>query len=98
MERWEWKLDMAGIAAARRSGDPAGPVDLWSCVDALRCPTLVIRGASSDFLPDSVCRQMAARQPLLRWTEIPGAGHYAHDDDPAAFIRLVTAFLPGGEA
>jgi pimeloyl-ACP methyl ester carboxylesterase len=96
--RWEWKLDMAGIAAARRSGDPAGPVDLWSCVDALRCPTLVIRGALSDFLPASVCRQMAARQPLLRWTEIPEAGHYAHDDDPAAFIRLVTAFLLGGEA
>ncbi|MCP2243992.1 alpha/beta fold hydrolase [Lentzea aerocolonigenes] len=96
--RWEWKLDMAGIAAARRSGDPAGPVDLWSCVDALRCPTLVIRGALSDFLPASVCRQMATRQPLLRWTEIPGAGHYAHDDDPVAFIRLVTAFLPGGQA
>ncbi len=95
--RWEWKLDMAGIAAARRSGDPAGPVDLWSCVDALRCPTLVVRGGQSDFLPASVCRQMAARQPLLRWTEIPGAGHYVHDDDPVAFIRLVTDFLPGGE-
>ena len=41
---------------------------------------------------------MAARQPLLRWVEIPGAGHYAHDDNPAAFIRLVTDFLPGDEA
>lgn len=96
--RWEWKLDMAGIAAARRSGDPAGPVDLWDCVDALRCPTLVIRGARSDFLPISVCRQMAERQPLLHWTEIQGAGHYAHDDNPAAFIHLVTDFLPGDEA
>jgi pimeloyl-ACP methyl ester carboxylesterase len=96
--RWEWKLDMTGIAAARRSGDPAGPIDLWSCVDALRCPTLVIRGALSDFLPASVCRQMAARQPLLRWTEIPGAGHYAHDDDPTAFIHLVTGFLRGVQA
>jgi pimeloyl-ACP methyl ester carboxylesterase len=95
--RWEWKLDMRGIAAARRSGDPAGPVDLWACVDALRCPTLVIRGARSDFLPVSVCRQMADRQPLLRWTEVPGAGHYAHDDNPAAFIRLVTDFLLGDE-
>ncbi|MDX3192749.1 alpha/beta hydrolase [Streptomyces sp. MN03-5084-2B] len=93
--RWEWKLDMAGIAAARRSGDPAGPVDLWACVEALRCPTLVVRGGRSDFLPVSVCREMADRQRLLRWAEIPGAGHYAHDDDPAAFIRLVSDFLTG---
>ncbi|MEU5262240.1 alpha/beta hydrolase [Amycolatopsis sp. NPDC021455] len=96
--RWEWKLDMQGIAAARRSGDPAGPVDLWACVEALKCPTLVIRGGRSDFLPVAVCRELADRQRLLRWAEIPGAGHYAHDDDPAEFIRLVTGFLPGAEA
>lgn len=96
--RWEWKLDMQGIAAARRSGDPAGPVDLWACVEALRCPTLVLRGARSDFLPVSVCREMADRQPLLRWAEIPEAGHYAHDDNPAEFLRLVTGFLAGAPA
>jgi pimeloyl-ACP methyl ester carboxylesterase len=93
---WEWKLDMAGIAAARLSGDPAGPVDLWSCVDALRCPTLAIRGARSDFLPVDTCRRMARRQPLLRWHEVSDAGHYVHDDNPTAFSRIVTEFLSGG--
>jgi esterase len=91
--RWKWKLDMAGIAAARMSGDPAGPVDLWDCVESLRCPTLVIRGAQSDFLPAQTCAEMARRQPLLRWTEVPNAGHYVHDDNPAAFTRLVLEFL-----
>lgn len=91
--RWEWKLDMAGIAAARLSGDPAGPVDLWDCVESLRCPTLVIRGAQSDFLPAQTCAEMAERQPLLRWTEVPNAGHYVHDDNPRAFIELVLDFL-----
>ena len=94
--RWEWKLDMAGIAAARLRGDPAGPVDLWSCVDALRCPTLVIRGARSDFLPVGTCQRMARRQPPLRWTEVPDAGHYVHDDNPSAFTHLVTEFLACG--
>jgi esterase len=93
---WEWKLDMAGIAAARLSGDPAGPVDLWACIDALRCPTLVIRGARSDFLPADTCIRMARRQPLLRWAEVPAAGHYAHDDNPDVFTRLVVDFLAGG--
>lgn len=91
--RWEWKLDMAGIAEARRRGDPARSIDLWACVDALRCPTLVIRGARSDFLPAETCQAMAERQPRLRWHEISDAGHYVHDDAPDTFIGLVTAFL-----
>ena len=63
---------------------------------ALRCPTLVIRGACSDFLPVDTCERMSERQPLVEWTQIPDAGHYAHDDNPAVFTRLVTAFLIGG--
>jgi esterase len=91
--RWEWKLDMAGIAAARRRSDPTRSIDLWACVDALRSPTLVIRGGRSDFLPAETCRAMAERQRRLRWCEIAEAGHYAHDDAPDAFIELVAAFL-----
>jgi pimeloyl-ACP methyl ester carboxylesterase len=91
--RWEWKLDMAGIAAARRRGDPARSIDLWACVDALQCPTLVIRGARSDFLPVETCQAMAERQPLVQWREVAHAGHYLHDDAPDTFIQLVTTFL-----
>ena len=84
---------MAGSAAARQSGDPAGSVDLWACVESLRCPTLVIRGARSDFLPAQTCTEMAQRQPLLQWAEVEGAGHYVHDDNTRAFIELVSKFL-----
>ncbi len=91
--RWHWTLDMAGIAQARLSGDPAGQLDLWACVDALRCPALVLRGEHTDFLPAATCAQMAARQPLLRWVEVPGAGHYAHDDNPEFFKTALHEFL-----
>jgi len=94
--RYEWSLDMEGIAAARLTGDPAGPIDLWACVEALRCRTLVIRGDRSDFLPRETCEQMAHRQPSLRWAQVPDAGHYVHDDNPAEFIRLISEFLAGG--
>lgn len=94
--RWEWKLDMAGIAEARLSGDPAGQLDLWTCVEALLCPTLVLRGARTDFLPAAVCEQMSARQPRLSWAEIPDAGHYAHDDNPGYFLSAVRSFLRQG--
>jgi esterase len=94
---WEWTLDMAGIGAARRGEDPAGPVDLWTAVEQLCSPTLVIRGDRSDFLSADVCAEMARRQPLLLWAEVPAAGHYVHDDNPGEFTRLVTGFLDRGE-
>ncbi len=94
--RWVWRLDMAGIAEARLSGDPAGNIDLWRCVESIRCPTLVVRGEHSDFLPVDVCREMTARQPRLTWTTIPGAGHYVHDDNPAAYVDTVSRYCRTG--
>jgi esterase len=93
--RWEWKLDMAGIAAARLAGDPV-PIDLWACVEALQCPTLVIRGARSDFLSVSTCGEMAARQKCLTWVEVPDAGHYVHDDNPVHYLHVLQRALRPG--
>lgn len=91
--RWAWKLDLDGIARARLDPDPARQVDLWPHVEGLRCPALVIRGARSDFLTAATCAEMAARQPLLSWTEIPAAGHYVHDDNLAAYLAALRDFL-----
>jgi pimeloyl-ACP methyl ester carboxylesterase len=91
--RLTWRLDLAGIAHARLSGDPSPGLDLWQCVASLRCPTLVVRGERSDFLPERTCVEMAARQPLLRWVSIARAGHYAHDDNPRDFETAVSHFL-----
>ncbi|WP_395968924.1 alpha/beta fold hydrolase [Actinomadura sp. 6N118] len=91
--RWVWKFDLDGIARARLDPDPSGQVDLWPHVEALRCPTLVLRGDRSDFLPTAVCAEMATRQPLLTWKEIPGAGHYVHDDNHAGYLATLREFL-----
>ncbi|GAB2452206.1 alpha/beta hydrolase [Nocardioides hungaricus] len=93
---WRWRLDMDGIAAARLTGDPARGIDLWRCLEQLTCPTLVVRGGGSDFLSAETCREMATRQPGLTWVELPGAGHYAHDDQPEQFVRHVAAFCRAG--
>jgi pimeloyl-ACP methyl ester carboxylesterase len=91
--RWLWKFDLAGIAAARLDPDPARQVDLWPSVEALRCPTLVVRGGSSDFLPAATAAEMVARNARIRTAEVPGAGHYVHDDAPDAFHHLLEQFL-----
>ena len=38
-------------------------------------------------------RDTAARNPNVAWTEIAGAGHYIHDDQPDAFAQAVGEFL-----
>lgn len=88
-----WKFDLEGIARARLDPDPARHVDLWPHVVALRCPALFIRGARSDFLPAATCAEMAVRQPLLSWAEVPAAGHYVHDDNLAGYLAALRDFL-----
>jgi len=62
-------------------GDPfrrqlsAGDVDLWPIYDAIRCPTLVVRGADSAVLTRASLLEMANRGPRPQTVEIPGVGH-----------------------
>lgn len=50
-------------------------VNLWPLYDAIRCPTLVLRGANSDLLLAETAAQMASRGPRAKTAEIPGVGH-----------------------
>lgn len=67
-------------------------LDLWSTYDAVRCPTLVLRGAGSDVLPGEIGRAMAERGPRARVVEVPGVGHAPMLLD-AAQIAVVSEFL-----
>jgi pimeloyl-ACP methyl ester carboxylesterase len=81
------------IADAFRDA-PAEDVDLWAVWDAIRCPTLVIRGAQSDVLRPEDAAAMTQRGPRARLVELPGIGHapaLMADDQ----IGLIRDFLLG---
>lgn len=67
-------------------------VELWPFFDAIRCPTLAIRGAQSDLLKADVHAAMAQRGPRARLAEIPGVGHAPMFLD-AAQVAVVQGFL-----
>jgi len=74
---------------------PAAP-DLWPLWDAIRCPTLVLRGAQSDLLSSATAQAMSARGPRARVIEFAGVGHapmlFANDQ-----VDAVVEFLsPAG--
>lgn len=53
----------------------AGAVDLWPLYDAIRCPTLLVRGENSDLLEPAVAREMTQRGPRAQLVTVPGCGH-----------------------
>ncbi|WP_112992500.1 alpha/beta fold hydrolase [Herminiimonas fonticola] len=48
---------------------------LWAAYDAIRCPTLVVRGADSDLLSRETATAMSQRGPKAKVVEIAGVGH-----------------------
>ena len=54
---------------------PEGDLELWPVWDAIKCPTLVVRGALSDLLTKETCEKMAGRGPKAKVVEFAGVGH-----------------------
>ncbi|MFT3665447.1 alpha/beta fold hydrolase [Piscinibacter sp.] len=67
------------IAVALRAITPeaarAGEAALWAAYDALRCPTLLLRGADSDLLSRDTAQAMTQRGPRATLVEFEGVGH-----------------------
>jgi pimeloyl-ACP methyl ester carboxylesterase len=90
--RWRLKYD-PGIAVAFRNANVDVP-DLWAVWDAIRAPTLVLRGAESDLLSADTAAAMRTRGPRPRVIEFAGVGHAPMLLDPEQ-IAPVAAFLEG---
>ena len=74
---------------------PEKDLELWSVYDAVRCPTLLVRGELSDLLTRETAAGMAQRGPRAKVVEIRGVGHaptLLHPDQ----IALVRDFLLQG--
>jgi len=72
------------------------PADIearWQILRSIVCPTLIVRGSQSQVFEAAVAAEMARVMAAARLIEIPGAGHYVHRDNPAAFDRAVLEFL-----
>lgn len=76
----------------RAVNHPASDIDLWPIYDAIRCPTLLLRGALSDLFTSQVLDEMRTRGPRPEVAEFAGVGHaptLMHADQ----IAVVDEFL-----
>jgi len=80
------------LAEPFRKFMPEGDMELWNFWDAIKCPTLVLRGEQSDLLTRATFEKMATTGPKAKGVEISGVGHaptLMHADQ----IKLVRDFL-----
>jgi pimeloyl-ACP methyl ester carboxylesterase len=82
-------------AAVAQQDEPGKDVELWPLYDAIKCPTLVIRGERSDLRSRETVAAMQARGPRARTVEIPGVGH-APMFMSAEQVVVVRDYLNGG--
>ena len=94
-ERWVLHYDPR-IAVPFKSVTPEGATAaeaaMWRLYDAIRCPTLIVRGEHSDLLTRETLFEMQARHASAQGAEVPGVGHaptfmFEHE------IALVRDFL-----
>lgn len=83
------------IAVPYNAARPFKDLESWAAWDAIRCPTLVLRGAESDLLTRATSAEMTQRGPRARLVEFAGIGHaptFMHADQ----IAPVREFLLAG--
>jgi pimeloyl-ACP methyl ester carboxylesterase len=84
------------IAEPFRATIPEGDQELWPLWDAIRCPTLVVRGEQSDLLSRETAQRMAGRGPKAKVVEIPDVGHAPTFMDEAQISVVRDFLLEGG--
>ena len=88
----EFRYDPGISEPFRQAMGEGKDIELWPYYDAIRCPTLVIRGALSDLLLSETVMQMASRGPRAQTAEIPDVGHAPMLMEPGQ-VEVVRKFL-----
>ena len=90
--KWAWKWDPE--TRNRGRGDPAWPTErLWECVEAVDCPSLVVRGSRSDVFAEETLAAMGQVMSDCTTETIKDAGHLVQGDNPVDFIAAAQGLL-----
>ena len=69
-----------------------GDLDMWDLWAQVKCPVLILRGATSDLLTNATAQRMKASRPGVQLIEFPNIGH-APSLMPQEQIQQVKAWL-----
>lgn len=88
--RADWRFAKDAILSSLSS---AYVSSRWEVVQALKIPTLFIRGETSEEFPRAEFEQVLASNSKIQGVEIKGAGHWVHSDRSTEFIEALATFF-----
>jgi len=93
--KWTWKWDPNRMrdGASRIEDHIEAMRRLWTHVERIDCPVLVMRGGKSDVFSDANAQKLAATLPQGRWVRIDDAGHTVQGDNPRDMVRVLREFF-----
>jgi pimeloyl-ACP methyl ester carboxylesterase len=83
---WNYRFDPDSNRTRR-------PADTWALLGRILVPTLIVRAELSPVLSRDLAARMRAELPRAELVEIPGTHHHLVLDAPAAFVRILEAYL-----
>ena len=89
--KWRWRWD-SNLLQWRRWNRSA-PGDLYTYLQRIQCPTLLIRGQQSPLLTPEVAQKMIQALPNGRTVDIANAAHTVNADNAPEFNAVTAAFL-----
>ncbi|MDQ5878785.1 MAG: hypothetical protein QG616_2121 [Pseudomonadota bacterium] len=90
--KWVMVYDPAIGEPFRQAALMHQAINLWPIYEAIRCPTMVVRGETSDLLTSATHAEMGQRGPRAKLVEMPGVGHAPMFMDEAQ-IAVVRDYL-----
>ena len=90
-DRMEFVFDKEGLLKLLQD---VRTYNFWRIVEDLRCPTLFLRGETSSHFTTEDFKQLKTKNPaFVKAEEIPGAGHWLHQEQKGLFIERIKSFL-----
>lgn len=89
--KWHWRWDLTLLERRRLNRNLQ--LDLYSYLQRVQCPTLLIRGQQSPLLTPDIAQKMVQHLPHGRLVEIPDTAHTVNVDKAEAFNALTADFL-----
>jgi esterase len=89
-EGYHWKVNLDAIR--RHQAEICGPVTVRRFLN----PCLFVRGGQSDYVRDEDWPDVKIIFPRAELVTLPQAGHWAHVDDKAGFLKAVKDFMDRG--
>ncbi len=91
--RYYWHWDPRFVTDADTRLEERNPARMIAAARRLTCPTLLVRGGSSDLVTEERAREFQEYVPHAQFADVSGAGHMVAGDKNDAFTDAVIGFL-----